>query len=42
VASVRHIDTDYDDLLMSGVGRETARNQVFGSVEDVLDRWRAV
>jgi hypothetical protein len=42
VASVRHIDTDYDDLLMSGVGRETARDQVFGSVEDVLDGWRAV
>jgi hypothetical protein len=40
-ASVRHTDTDYDDLLMSGVGRETARDQVFDRVEDVLSGWRS-
>jgi hypothetical protein len=39
-ASVRHVDTDYDELLMSGVDRETARRQVRERVEDVLSGWR--
>lgn len=39
-ASVRHIDTDYDDLLMSGVDRDTARARVYDRVEDVLTAWR--
>lgn len=39
VASVRHVDTDYDELLMSGVDRETARRQVRERVEDVLRAW---
>ena len=34
VASVRHEDTSYDALLMSGVER------VCGDVERVLERWR--
>jgi hypothetical protein len=41
VASVRHLDTDYDELLMSGVDRETARDHVWERVEDVLNTWRA-
>jgi hypothetical protein len=40
-ASVRHVDTDYDDLLMSGVERESARDQVFERIEDVLGSWRS-
>jgi hypothetical protein len=40
VASVRHVDTDYDDLLMSGLDRESARAQVNKRVEDVVDAWR--
>jgi hypothetical protein len=39
-ASVRHVDTAYDELLMSGVDRETARRQVRQRVEDVLRAWR--
>ncbi|BBY80143.1 MULTISPECIES: DUF2293 domain-containing protein [Mycolicibacterium] len=39
-ASVRHLDTDYDDLLMSGYDRDSARAQVYTRVEDVLDAWR--
>ena len=39
-ASVRHADTDYDDLLMSGMDRETARRKVWELVEDVLRSWR--
>ena len=38
-ASVRHVDTDYDELLMSGVDRDTARRQVRERVEDVLRAW---
>jgi len=40
VASVRHVDTDYDDLLMSGIDRESARAQVQKRVEDVVNAWR--
>lgn len=40
VASVRHLDTDYDDLLMAGVDRESARAEVFDRVEAVLNAWR--
>ncbi len=40
-ASVRHADTDYDQLLMSGVDREAARNRVYDTVEAVLNAWRA-
>jgi hypothetical protein len=40
VASVRHVDTDYDVLLMSGVDRESARAQVHQRVEDVVNAWR--
>jgi len=39
-ASVRHVATDYDELLMSGVDRETARRRVRERVEDVLRAWR--
>jgi hypothetical protein len=39
-ASVRHVDTDYRELLMSGVDRATARRQVRQRVEHVLGAWR--
>ena len=41
VASVRHGDTRYDELLMSGVDRQTARAQVYDDVRSTLDAWRA-
>jgi hypothetical protein len=40
VASARHEDTAYDDLLMDGVERAEARRLVWGDVEDVLEGWR--
>jgi hypothetical protein len=39
VASVRHEDTDYDLLLMSGTPREAARDQVRPAIDRVLDAW---
>jgi hypothetical protein len=39
VASVRHEDTGYDQLLMSGVPRADARDQVRPDVDQVLDAW---
>lgn len=42
VASIRHRDTQYDQLLMAGVQRAEARVQVRPEVEHILDQWRQV
>ncbi len=39
VASVRHENTDYDRLLMSGVPREIARDRVRVQIDRVLQAW---
>jgi len=41
-ASVRHVDTPYDQLLMSGVPRYEARRRIAAGVERVLRSWRDV
>ncbi|MDP9864448.1 MULTISPECIES: DUF2293 domain-containing protein [Streptosporangium] len=41
VASVRHLDTDYDRLLMSGVPRAEARERIRTAIDRVLGHWRA-
>ncbi|MEV7884864.1 DUF2293 domain-containing protein [Streptomyces sp. NPDC002817] len=41
VASVRHLDTPYDQLLMSGVPRHEARRRIAAAVETALGGWRA-
>jgi hypothetical protein len=40
LASIRHQDTAYDQLLMAGVDRATARDRVHDQVNAVLDTWR--
>lgn len=40
IASIRHHDTDYDELLMTGVDRADARERVRDEVDRMLDRWR--
>ena len=40
IAAVRHADTPYDELLMSGVDRDEARLHVRAAVERVLEDWR--
>ncbi|OPG04920.1 DUF2293 domain-containing protein, partial [Microbispora sp. GKU 823] len=40
IASVRHLDTDYDELLMAGTPRMTARERIRPRVEEVLTAWR--
>jgi hypothetical protein len=40
-ASIRHEDTDYDDLLMSGVAREDARARIRPAIDSVLVSWSA-
>lgn len=40
VASVRHEDTPYDELLMAGAARSDARERVQALVDAVLDTWR--
>lgn len=41
VAGVRHVDTPYDQLLMSGVPRYEARRRIARTVEAVLREWEA-
>ncbi len=41
VASVRHEDTGYDSLLMSGLRREVARDKVRAAIDQVLASWGA-
>jgi hypothetical protein len=40
IASIRHEDTGYDELLMGGVPRIEARDRVRLAVDRVLDEWR--
>ncbi|MFD9220774.1 DUF2293 domain-containing protein [Streptomyces sp. NPDC060064] len=40
-ASVRHLDTEYDTLLMAGVARHEARAGVASVIDAVLASWRA-
>ncbi|MEW2619719.1 DUF2293 domain-containing protein [Streptomyces sp. NPDC048106] len=40
VAGVRHVDTSYDRLLMSGVPRYEARRRIAPAVEGVLRAWQ--
>jgi hypothetical protein len=39
-ASVRHLDTSYDELLMAGMDRHEAREHVRADAERVLAGWR--
>lgn len=39
-ASVRHVDTDFDDLLMAGADREAALATVATRVDSVVSAWR--
>ncbi|MBO0830438.1 MAG: DUF2293 domain-containing protein [Actinobacteria bacterium] len=41
VASVRHLDTDYDSLLMAGLPRDEARDRVRPAIDAVLTAWRS-
>jgi hypothetical protein len=40
VASVRHQDTSYDSLLMAGMPRDVARDEVRPAIDRVLATWR--
>ncbi|HJZ03476.1 MAG TPA: DUF2293 domain-containing protein [Streptosporangiaceae bacterium] len=39
MASVRHEDTQYDSLLMSGDSREDARDRIRSAVDRILAAW---
>jgi hypothetical protein len=40
VASIRHTDTRYDELLMAGVARADARDRVRDAIDAILADWR--
>lgn len=39
IASIRHVDTAYDELLMSGVPRALARERIRADIDRVLAAW---
>jgi hypothetical protein len=39
IASIRHEDTPYDELLMSGTPRDLAREQIRNDIDRVLAAW---
>ena len=39
IASIRHVDTDYEDLLMAGLSRHEARDQVRERIEEIIADW---
>ncbi|NGO14933.1 DUF2293 domain-containing protein [Streptomyces sp. HC44] len=39
-AAIRHTDTPYDQLLMSGISRHEARRRIASAVEATLQGWR--
>jgi hypothetical protein len=41
IASVRHLDTDYDELLMTGVARADARERIRPVIDEVLACWKS-
>jgi len=41
VAHVRHVHTDYDQLLAEGYDRDAARHFVMDDINSVLTRWQA-
>lgn len=41
IASVRHLDTGYDALLMSGLPRNEARERVWPAIDAQLEAWRS-
>jgi hypothetical protein len=42
IAHVRHMHTNYDELLMSGVDRLKARRTVREKIDEVLAEWSAI
>jgi hypothetical protein len=40
VASIRHENTPYDELLMAGVARSEARDRIREQLDQVLESWR--
>jgi hypothetical protein len=39
IAHIRHVETDYDDLLAQGLDRWDARAQVEEDVAQVMTKW---
>ena len=39
IAHIRHVETDYDDMLMQGEDRQDARHRVREKVDRVLGQW---
>lgn len=41
VAHIRHVHTDYDELMDDGYDRDAARHFVMGDINAVLSRWQS-
>jgi hypothetical protein len=40
-AHVRHVETNYDELLLKGIERWVAREKLYPEVTRILDRWKS-
>jgi hypothetical protein len=40
IAHIRHIETSYDELLMQGMDRSSARDEVKDVIDKVLENWK--
>ncbi|MCA2216977.1 DUF2293 domain-containing protein [Jidongwangia harbinensis] len=40
IASIRHEDTGYDEMLMAGVPRDQARERIRDDIDQIIERWR--
>jgi hypothetical protein len=40
IAYIRHTETNYDELLMQGMDRSSARDEVRDTIDKVLELWK--
>jgi hypothetical protein len=40
IAHIRHVETNYDKLLMQGMGRSSARDEVKDVIDNFLGNWK--
>ncbi|HMB31093.1 MAG TPA: DUF2293 domain-containing protein [Desulfohalobiaceae bacterium] len=42
IAHIRHVETEYDDLILSGFDRISARTKVDDQIQEIFEQWKQV